>query len=125
MELNRVIIEAAIAGFERQKEQIDETIAELRAQLDGASSKTDRKPNAGGPTKTKRQMSPAARKRMAAAQKARWAAFHAKEHSPAKKSASTAPSKAPTRKMSPATKAKLAANLAKARAAKAKKAAMV
>src|SRR5689334_4946630 len=120
MQINRAIIEAAIVGFERQKEQIDETIAELRAQLGGTSVKAGRKAKvAGSPTQAKRQMSAAARKRIAAAQKKRWAAFHAgqkTEAAPAKKAA-------PKRKMSPAAKARLVANLAKARAAKAAKAA--
>ena len=43
MELNRAIIEAAIVGFEKQKEQIDNTIAELRSQLDGGSVKPDQR----------------------------------------------------------------------------------
>jgi cell division septum initiation protein DivIVA len=37
MQINRTIIEAAITGFEQQKRQIDETIAELRAQLNGSA----------------------------------------------------------------------------------------
>ena len=117
MQLNRAIIEAAIVGFERQKQKIDETIAELRAQLDGTSSRPGHKVKVGdaGTVKAKRTMSAAGRKRIAAAQKARWAAHHAKEGTPAKKSV-------PKRKMSPAAKAKLVANLAKARAAKAAKA---
>jgi len=120
MELNRAIIEAAIVGFEKQKQQIDETIAELRTQLNGASPKAGRETKAAATT-TKRVLSPEARKRIAAAQKARWAAFHANQKTaaaPAKKPAS--PKK---RTLSPEAKAKLAANLAKARAAKAKKAA--
>jgi hypothetical protein len=115
MQMNRAIIEAAIVGFERQKQEIDETIAGLRAQLGGASSGSSHKTTIAGAARTKRVLSPAARKRIAAAQKARWAAFHAKQGAPAKKAA-------PKRKMSPAARAKLAANLAKARAAKAAKA---
>ena len=114
MEMNRAIIEAAIIGFERQKQQIDETVAELRHQLDGTAAKPRRKTTAAGTTSTKRVLSAAARKRIAAAQKARWAAFHAKQDAPTKKST--------PKKMSPAAKAKLVANLAKARAAKAAKA---
>jgi hypothetical protein len=117
MQLNRAIIEAAIIGFERKKQEIEETLVELRAQLSGTSTPatTVRTANAPGAAKTKRVLSPAARKSIAAAQKARWAAFHANQGAPAKKT----PAK---RKMSPAAKAKLAANLAKARAAKAAKA---
>jgi hypothetical protein len=39
MQLNKAVIEAAIVGFEQQKQKIDETIAELRLQLDGHSPK--------------------------------------------------------------------------------------
>jgi hypothetical protein len=115
MQLNRVIIEAAIVGFERQKQQIDETIAELRAQLAGVSG-DGRKTNiaeATTPTTVRRKMSAAGRKRIAAAQKQRWAAVH-KEAASAKKTA-------PKRKLSAAAKAKLVENLRKARAAKAAK----
>ena len=116
MRLNRAIIEAAIVGFEQRKRQIDETIAELRSQLDGTTLRGRETDPAGTTTKgARRKMSAAARKRMAAAQKARWAAYHAKESAPAKKTA-------PKRKLSAAAKAKLAANLAKARAAKAARA---
>jgi hypothetical protein len=121
MQLNRVIIEAAIVGFERQKQQIDETIAELRAQLAGVSG-DGRKTNiaeATTPTKARRKMSAAGRKAIAAAQKKRWAAVR-KEAAPPKKAAS-AKKTAPKRKLSPAAKAKLVENLKKARAAKAAK----
>jgi hypothetical protein len=89
MEMNRTIIEAAIAGFEEQKRRIDETIAELRAQLDGSPKKAGRPklvdvaevPNGDAP-RPKRKMSAAARKRIAAGQQRRWA-----EHNAAKEKA--------------------------------------
>src|SRR5215831_11250804 len=113
MQLNRAIIEAAIVGFERQKERIDETLAELKAQLAGVSGNGHKTEiaEATTPTKVRRKMSAAGRKRIAEAQKKRWAAVH-KEAAPATKTA-------PKRKLSPAAKAKLVANLKKARAAKA------
>jgi hypothetical protein len=114
MQLNRAIIEAAIVGFERQKEGIDKLIAELRAQLAGVSGNGHKTEIAEGtPAKARRRISAAGRKRIAAAQKARWAAVH-KEAAPAMKTA-------PKRKLSPAVRAKLVANLKKARAAKAAK----
>jgi hypothetical protein len=114
MEINRAIIEAAIAGFEQQKERIDERIAELRAQLNGSAAKTTgRKVHVAeiAPPQRKHTMSAEGRARIAAAQRKRWAA--------AKKSAEPKPAPKAKRKMSPAAKAKLVANLAKARAAKA------
>jgi hypothetical protein len=122
MQLTKAIIEAAIEGFERQKEQIDQNIADLRAQLNGTSVQVRETDLAGAtPNGGRRTMSAAARKRIAAAQKARWAVYHAKEGAPATKAA-PAPRAAPKRKLSAAAKAQLAANLAKARAAKAAKA---
>ena len=51
--LTREIIEAAIAGFESQKQRIDAQISELRAMLKGADSTTETK---GG--RRKRKLSP-------------------------------------------------------------------
>jgi len=65
------IISAAIAGFEAQKSQIDSQISDLRSMLNGQRI---------GPAVThaetgngKRRFSLASRRKMAAAQKARWA----------------------------------------------------
>jgi hypothetical protein len=123
MKLSRAIIEAAIVGFERQKQKIDETIAELRAQRGGTSSRPEPKVNVAdaAPVKTKRTMSAKGKAAIRAALKKRWAAYHAKESAPSKK-AIPAKKSALKRKLSPAAKAKLVANLAKARAAKAAKA---
>jgi hypothetical protein len=64
------IITAAIAGFELQKSQIDAKIAALRSMLPGSNSQTA--PSEIAPPKRKR-MNAAARRRIALAQKARWA----------------------------------------------------
>jgi len=87
--LNNAIIEAAIVGFESEKAKIDRQIAELRAMLSGA-------PAAIAPqaVSTKRKkFSAASRRKMALAQKARWArvkgesepAAPAKLHKPKRK----------------------------------------
>ena len=106
--LSLQIISAAIEGFEHQKLEIDKQIAELRGMLTGDVGES-------GLPQERRKMSAAARKRIAAAQKARWAKFRGESKSPA------AEPKA-KRKLSAALRAKLAANLRKARAAKAAKA---
>jgi hypothetical protein len=67
--LTNEIIEAAIAGFEGQKQKIDAQIAELRAMLKGTSVTPDA-PTAG---KTRRKFSAATLKRMREAQQRRWA----------------------------------------------------
>jgi len=70
MQMSRLVIEAAIVGFEQQKTQIDNQIAELRAVLSGGSVESA-KPEAT-PGKRKK-FSAASRRKMALAQKARWA----------------------------------------------------
>jgi hypothetical protein len=89
MEINKTIIEAALWGLEEQKRRIDETIAELRAELGGTSNgkRPGRKAKVVevanvaevAAPKQKRTMSASARKRIAAAQKKRWADFHAQK----------------------------------------------
>ena len=107
------IITAAIAGFEQQKVRIDSQIAELRAMLPGASAETVA---SEGRTRRRRGLSAAARKRIADAQKARWAKLRGGSGTTA------APAPKAKRKLSAAARARLAANLKKARAAKAAKA---
>ena len=68
--LTQEILAAALIGFEEQKRHINAKIAELRAMLSGggteATAPAERIPR-------KRKVSAAARRRMALAQKARWA----------------------------------------------------
>jgi len=68
--LTAEIINAAIEGFESQKRRIDSQIDELRQLLSPAS--TEAAPASGVPA-PKRKISAAGRRRMAAAQQARWA----------------------------------------------------
>jgi hypothetical protein len=68
------IILAAIAGFEVQKTHIDSQIAELRSMLDGYGTGSAVTPSEAGKRKRKR-FSLASRRKMATAQKARWAAI--------------------------------------------------
>ena len=67
--LSEAIVKAAINGFEVQKARLNEQIAELRAMLSGSSNGTAAAPEPA----RKRRMSAAARKRIAMAQRARWA----------------------------------------------------
>jgi len=97
------IITAAIEGFESQKARIDSQIAELRAMLNG------RQPTAAAaPQTTKRStMSAAGRKRIAEAQRKRWAAIKG-----ASEPAMTQPPKR-RRRLSPAGRAAIVAALKK------------
>jgi hypothetical protein len=115
LKLTAEIITAAIQGFEIQKASIDAKIAELRAMLPGAAVGNDTATETSG--RKRRKFSAAARKRMKEAQQRRWATVRG-EAQPAK----AEPAK-PKRNLSAAAKAKLVANLRKARAAKAAKAA--
>lgn len=67
--LTAEIIHAAIEGFESQKRRIDSQIDELRQLLNGSAEPAEE----SGPPARKRKISAAGRRRMAAAQKARWA----------------------------------------------------
>lgn len=68
--LTNAIIEAAIDGFEAQKQRIDGQIAELRAMMTGAPAAPATEPQAG---KTRRKLSPEALQRMREGQQRRWA----------------------------------------------------
>ena len=82
MKLTNEILTAAIAGYQQQKKVIDERLAELRQMLhrNGAAPAV---PTSNG----RRPMSAAARKRIAAAQKKRWAAVRGSEPKTAAKAA--------------------------------------
>ena len=81
---NKEILEAALQGLEAQKQRLDEQIAQVRSLI---GRRVGRPPKAhesttaaasnsrGGAGRKKRVLSAEARKRIAAAQKKRWASF--------------------------------------------------
>jgi hypothetical protein len=80
---SREILEAALHGLEAQRQKLDDQIAQVRSLL-GRRVGRPPKSNGGGAVaaataaaapKKRRGLSPEARKRIAAAQKKRWAAF--------------------------------------------------
>lgn len=77
-------IHAAIEGFESQKQRIDLQIDELRQLLKGERAAAAPESEAPEP---KRKMSAAGRRRIAAAQKARWAKIHGEAGGRAKSAA--------------------------------------
>lgn len=105
------ILQAALIGYAEQRRVIEAKIAEIQEQLAGPTQEVA----ASDGAKPKRKMSAAAKRRIALAQKARWAAFHARSEKPAPKRTAT------KKKLSPARKAALLPNLKKARAARAAK----
>ena len=69
--LTKEILAAAISGFEAQKRRIDAQIAGIRAMLSGNVTEPAAVP--GSSERPKRRMSAAARRKIAAAQRKRWA----------------------------------------------------
>ena len=61
-----VLLEAALEGLEIHKQRIEEQIRQIRSLLGRNPDETDHK---------RRDLSPAARKRIGAAQKRRWAEY--------------------------------------------------
>jgi hypothetical protein len=93
--LDNDILAAAIEGFEEQKRRIDAQIAEIRQLLTGGAAGPTAKPEPG----KRRKVSAAGRKRMAEAQRKRWAA---KKVSGAAHEAAKRESQKPKRKLSAA-----------------------
>ncbi|MFY9727203.1 MAG: hypothetical protein WB579_25385 [Bryobacteraceae bacterium] len=105
------IITAAIEGFESQKKSINAQIAELRQMLDG------HRPDVATelPTRKRKKFSAASRRKMALAQKARWAKIKGKSEPSAPATAKPAKKK---RKLSAAGKKAIQEALRKRWAAK-------
>jgi adenylate kinase len=68
--LSRDILLAALAGFQLDKQRIEGQIAEVQAMLNGSGSS---EPEPSVPNGTPKKRSAAVRKRMAEAQRAKWA----------------------------------------------------
>jgi hypothetical protein len=72
---NESLLEAALEGLRNQRSRIDEQIAEVERMLGRRGRVASTVPHTVGAPGKKRQLSPAARKRIAAAQKKRWAEY--------------------------------------------------
>ncbi len=66
-------LEMALVGYQIEREKIDERIRQIQAQLKGKPAAPPTKVGESKPAGKKRTLSPAARKRIAAAQRKRWA----------------------------------------------------
>ena len=111
----RSTLEMALVGYEAERQRIKAAMAAIRRHVVG-HVRAGAALAVVGEARPKRILSAAAKRKMAAAQRRRWAAFHTAQNR------GTAKGIAPRRKLSAAARAKLARNLAKARAAKAAKA---
>ena len=76
------IIIAAISGFETQKAKIDDQIAELRTMLAGGTAEPATTKSAEAPVGKRKKFSASARKRMALAQKLRYAKLRGETEPP-------------------------------------------
>ena len=76
MPFDRKTLEAALIGYQAQKEKLDQAMADIRRQL-GGKSEPNQHAGVATPERKRRTMSTAARKRIAAAQRKRWADYHA------------------------------------------------
>jgi len=79
---DRSLLAAALVGYEQERERIVRAMAEIRSQLGGKRPTLSSGANTGKHERKRRTMSAAARKRIAAAQKTRWAAYK-KQHAKA------------------------------------------
>ena len=71
--------EAALIGYEAERQKIQSKIAEIQRQLGGRARRAASPVVATPVVGTKRRMSPAARRRIAAAQKRRWTEYRKKQ----------------------------------------------
>jgi hypothetical protein len=79
LQLDRATMEAALVGYQRQLEEIQGKMTELRRRLGGSAGRaTAAKSNGVAKGPRKHRMSAEGRARIAAAQRARWAKFKKK-----------------------------------------------
>ena len=72
------LLSAALEGLEMQRKRVEEQIAQVRAALGGRKLRSSSGDVPAKPAK-KRELSPEARKRIANAQKRRWAEYRKKQ----------------------------------------------
>ena len=77
---------AALEGLDLQRKRIEEQIAQVRAMLGGRRVSIGSAGGSGAAAGRKRVLSPEARKRIASAQKKRWAEYRRKQAAQAKES---------------------------------------
>ena len=73
------LLEAALIGYEAERQKIQAKIDELQAQLGGRRGRAAVASSATPARRTRSRMSAAARRRIAAAQKKRWAGYRKKQ----------------------------------------------
>ena len=105
-------LQMALIGYQAERRKIDGKIAEIQARLQGRPLAA---PDGAAPARTRRQMSAAAKARIAAAQRKRWAKFRKQSGT------ATAPGQTAQKRVPQQVSSKRLEALAKARAARAAK----
>ena len=82
LNIDSSILEAALIGYQHQRDEIDVKMAEIRRQIGGQAPQAS---TSAGPVEAPRRrvLSAAARKRISAAQRKRWAEFKKAKEAPA------------------------------------------
>jgi hypothetical protein len=82
LNIDSSILEAALIGYQHQRDEIDVKMAEIRRQIGGQAPRASA---SAGPVEAprKRILNAAARKRISAAQRKRWAEFKKAKEAPA------------------------------------------
>jgi hypothetical protein len=75
-QMDPALLQAALDGFEQRLKEVNEKIVAVRRMMRSPGRPASAAPAA--PARRRRPMSAAARKRIADAQKRRWAAFHSR-----------------------------------------------
>jgi hypothetical protein len=109
--ISKDILRAALSGLQLDKQRIDRQIAEVQAMLEGGSRQTPSRETVPSvsdeaPQEGRRKRSPAVRRRMAEAQRARWAAIKGTSEPPSPITPEAAPGK--RKKFSAATRRRMA-----------------
>ena len=107
--IDSATLEMALVGYTAKLQKIEEKIIAIRKHLRGRVNITTAATVDSNGSEPKGRMSAAGKRRIAEAQKKRWRKFHAQQEGKVATSKKTAS----RRKLSPAAKAKLVANLAK------------
>ncbi len=119
--IDPMVLEAALVGLQHQRAEIEAKMAEIRRVLGSRAASPVSASVTTTPPRAKRQLSAAARKRIAEAQKKRWAGYHAAKEEPAPAKKKRKISAAGRKRIAQATKKRWAAFRATQAAAAARK----
>ena len=71
---DRSLLQAALVGYEQQRKRIEAAIADIRSRIGGSKQSSRQSESVEQPARKKRHISAEGRRRIAEAQRKRWAA---------------------------------------------------